>query len=69
MPLGYNNHTIVHLEILNIVVALKIWDDIWQDQVIEIKCDNMAVVEVLRSGKARDCGNLCNLILMPKTDW
>ena len=25
-----------------------------QDQVIEIKCDNMAIVKVLRSGKARD---------------
>ena len=54
IPLGYKNCTIVHLEILNIVVVLNIWGDIWQDQVIEIKCDNMPVVEVLRSGRARD---------------
>ena len=40
IPLGYKNYTIVHLEILNIVVALKIWGEIWKDQVIEIKCDN-----------------------------
>ena len=45
---------IVHLEILNIVVLLKIWGDIWENQVINIKCDNMAVVEVLKFGKARD---------------
>ena len=54
IPLGYKNYTIVHLEILNIVVALKIWGEIWQDQVIDIKCDIMAVVEVRRSGRARD---------------
>ena len=54
IPLGYKDYTIVHLEILNIVVALKIWDDYWQDKIIEIKCDNMAVVEVWESGRARD---------------
>ena len=47
IPLGYKNYTIVHLEILNIVVALKIWGHHWQDKIIEIKCDNMAVVDVL----------------------
>ena len=54
IPLGYKDYTIVHLVILNIVVALKIWGGHWQDQVIEIKCDNMTVVEVLRSARARD---------------
>ena len=54
IPIGYNDYTIVHLEILNIVVALKLWGESWQDQVIEIMCDNMAVVEVLTSGRARD---------------
>ena len=54
IPLAFKNYTIVHLKILNIVVALKIWGDIWKNQVLDIKCDNMAVVEVLRSGKARD---------------
>ena len=54
IPLQYKNYTIVHLEILNIVVALKIWGKYWQDKLIELKCDNLAVVEVLRAGKARD---------------
>ena len=47
IPLNFKNYTIVHLEILNIVVALKIWGHHWQDKIIEIKCDNMAVVEIL----------------------
>ena len=54
IPLNFKNYTIVHLEILNIVVALKVWGHHWQDKIIEIKCDNMVVVEVLRTGKARD---------------
>ena len=54
IPLGFINYTIVNLEILNIVVALKIWGKYWQDKIIEVKCDNIAVVEVLRSGRARD---------------
>ena len=39
---------------LNIFVALKIWTQRWKDKKIEIKCDNMAVVDVIRSGHARD---------------
>ena len=54
IPLGYKNYTILHLEILNIVVALTMWGHYWPKKFIEIKCDNMAVVEVLRSGRARD---------------
>ena len=54
IPLGFKNYTIVHLEILNKVVAMKIWGDIWENKAIDIKCDNMAVVEVLTSGRVRD---------------
>ena len=54
LPRGFKSYSIVHLEILNIVVALKIWAPIWKDLTIEIKCDNMAVVEVLNTGCARD---------------
>ena len=54
IPLGFKNYTIVHLEILNLVVALKLWGSHWKDKTVEIKCDNMAMVEVLRSGRARD---------------
>ena len=54
LPRGFKSYSIVHLEILNIVVALKIWAPLWKDLTIEIKCDNMAVVEVLNTSRARD---------------
>ena len=54
IPLGFKGYTIVHLEILNIVVAAKIWASHWADKKIQIFCDNMAVVDVLNTGKARD---------------
>ena len=54
IPLGFKGYSIVHLEILNIVVAAKIWASHWADKKIEIFCDNMAVVDILNTGKARD---------------
>ena len=54
IPKGFKNYSIVHLEILNIVVALKIWATFWKNHTIEIKRDNMAIVEVLNTGRARD---------------
>ena len=49
--MGYN---IVQLEILNILVACKIWATHWYNRRIKIWCDNLAVVEVLNSGKSRN---------------
>ena len=54
IPLGFQQYSIVHLEIINIIVALKMWGPLWADKTIEVKCDNMAVVEVIRYGRARD---------------
>ena len=54
IPLGYNQFTIVHLEMVNILVALKLFGKTWRGNRVLIKCDNEAVVSVLRSGKARD---------------
>ena len=54
IPLGFKGYSILHLEILNIVVAAKIWASHWADKKIQIFCDNMAVVDVLNTGKARD---------------
>ena len=54
IPKNFKNYSIVHLEMLNIVVALKIWAQQWSSKKLRIKCDNMAVVEVLTSGRARD---------------
>ena len=52
IPKDYQGYTIVHFEILNIVVACKIWADFWQDKKVQIFCDNMAVVEVLTIRRA-----------------
>ena len=52
-PQFYHLH-ITQLEMLNVVVALKVWASAWSDKTIDIKCDNLAVVEVLTSGKTKD---------------
>ena len=54
IPKNFNNYSIVHLEMLNIVVALKIWATQWSCKKLRIKCDNMAGVEVLTSGRTKD---------------
>ena len=56
LPLGdqFSHLHITQLEMLNIIVALKVWSNLWQNKMVEINCDNLAVVEVLNSGKARD---------------
>ena len=45
---------ICQLEMVNIVVALKIWANHWKNKRIHVFCDNVAVVQVLNTGKARD---------------
>ena len=60
--LGYN---ITQLEMLNIMVALKVWGYAWQNMRIEIKCDNLAIVQVLQEGKARDP----HLATIPRNIW
>ena len=45
---------IVHLEMLNILVAVKLFCAHWKGMSILNYCDNFAVVNVLRSGRARD---------------
>ena len=54
IPKGYMDYSIVHLEILNIMVALKVWGSSWKDKYIEVFCDNLAVVQVLKTGRAKD---------------
>ena len=46
-PLGFNGYNITHLEMLNILVALRLWGYRWQGQRIVIKCVNQAVVTIL----------------------
>ena len=54
LSLGFQHYSIVHLEMLNIVVALKVWGPMWRDARIQIHCDSLAVVQVLTSGGSRD---------------
>ena len=54
IPKSFRDYNIAHLEILNVVVALKIWGQVWANKSIELRCDNLAVVEILSLGKARD---------------
>ena len=54
IPRGFRNLDIVHLEMVNIVLALHLFAQHWVGTRILIKCDNNAVVKVLNAGKARD---------------
>ena len=54
VPIGFKNYNIVQLEMLNVVVALKVWADLWANKCIHIYCDNQAVVDVLTYGNTRD---------------
>ena len=54
IPMNYMDYNIVQLEILNILVACKIWASHWPNKCIKIWRNNLAVVEVLNSGKSRD---------------
>ena len=46
--------TIVHFEMLNVMVALRLWGELWANSSITVHCSNAAVVSVLKSGSSRD---------------
>ena len=50
----FQNLGIVHLEMVNILVAVCIFALEWQHKSILVRCDNAAVVQVLNNGKTRD---------------
>ena len=54
IPLGYNHYNIVHLEMLNILVAVRTWGQAWVGKTLLVHCDNAAVVSVLQSGGTKD---------------
>ena len=39
---------------VNVVVSLQVWANIWANKRVKIKCDNLPVVGVIRSGKTRN---------------
>ena len=45
---------IVHLEMFNIVVALRLWAKFWSHSYVRIHCDNMTVVQVVKTSKTKD---------------
>ena len=71
-------HHIAHLEMLNIVIAAKLFRRQWHGHTVQVICDNAAAVSVLESGRARDpyllaCARelwyicaTCDIILQPR---
>ena len=57
IPQYCDSFSIVHLEMLNILVAIRVWGNVWKYHRILIKCDNQAVVSVLNSGKTLNTGS------------
>ena len=48
------NKTIVHFEMVNIMIALKLWSKDWKHKHIHFAVDNAAVVTVCNTGFTRD---------------
>lgn len=51
---AYPNASIVHLEMLNVLVALRLWTTALANKCLKIYCDNIAVVSVITTGKGVD---------------
>ena len=45
---------IVHLEIVNILLAIRLFCSLWSGHKVLVKCDNNAVVTVLKNVKTKD---------------
>ena len=54
LPQYYGNLGIAQLEMVNILVAIRLFASLWHRKSILIRCDNAAAVSVLNTGKARD---------------
>ena len=48
------NLKIIHLEMLNTVIALRTWGHCWHHSAISIFCDNLGVVQVVETRRTRD---------------
>ena len=59
IPCHYLNLSIVHLEMVNILVSLKVFGPFWRGCKILIHCDNQEVVPVLNSGRTKDAFLAC----------
>ena len=53
LPEYWLTQNIAYTEMVNILVALKVWHKQWTGTRVLIRCDNKAVVSVLTTGKTR----------------
>ena len=56
IPLGFNQYNIllVHLEMINILVAIRTWGPAWTGKTLLVHCDNAAVFSVLTTGATKN---------------
>ena len=54
LPTEHTNMTIVHYEMLNVMVVLTTCGTLWSGKTVLIHCDNEAVVTLLTTGKTQD---------------
>ena len=47
-------HPIARLELLNVVVAVKVWADGWATKRVKVVCDNMNACLAIQTGRSRD---------------
>ena len=47
-------HSIAHLELLNVVVALKTWAHQWRGHTVQVSCDNMNACLAVQSSRSKD---------------
>ena len=47
-------HPIAHLEMLNVLVALRLWAQVWQGHKLQIFCDNSNTCLGLQNGRSHD---------------
>ena len=45
---------IANLEMLNILIALRVWADEWAHKEVLFRCDNWAVVQVIQTNRTKD---------------
>ena len=46
--------SITHIEMWNVLVALRVWGHLWSKKSVTIKCDNQAVVSVINTDVTKD---------------
>ena len=45
---------ITHLEMINVLIAIRVWAPFWAHSTVRFSCDNLAVVQVVTSSKTKD---------------